>query len=309
MAGTEEMKSSLPFVSICLLTYKRADLLPRSLDSLLEQTYSNFELIINDDCSPDLTEAIGRAYEQKDTRVRYFRNERNLRYAMNQNAALSRARSDYVAIVHDGDVYRSDLIEKWTEALFAHPSAALVFNAVEAMDLESKVVTTFRHPYPPLISGPLLLQEMLQRLDSPIFGIVMLRKTCVEAVGPFDASLPTLADIDMWMRLLAQYDAAYISEPLIRIAAREVDHHNRAGNWGVRAEHEQIYSMNLARASRTSPISAQSFRRRVFLMLWWQRVLWLAWSAKNIKVQEFVAGLAFCCSSPINRLPKATSPR
>jgi glycosyltransferase involved in cell wall biosynthesis len=68
------LKPNLPFVSICLLTYNRASELPKTLDSLLAQTHSDFELIINDDRSPDDTEAICREYEKKDTRVNYFKN-------------------------------------------------------------------------------------------------------------------------------------------------------------------------------------------------------------------------------------------
>ncbi|MBK8476790.1 MAG: glycosyltransferase family 2 protein [Opitutaceae bacterium] len=191
------MNAQLPFVSICLLTYKRASVLPRSLDSLLAQTHGNFELIINDDRSPDETEQVCREYERRDRRIRYFRNETNLRYAGNQNAALARAKSDLVAIVHDGDVYRPDLIERWTRALMEQPSAALVFNALEAMDENGVVQRVYRNNYPPLIAGRILLAEMLLRPDSPIFGIVMVRKSCLQAVGPFDTTIPTLADVDV----------------------------------------------------------------------------------------------------------------
>ena len=190
--------NKLPFVSICLLTYKRAHSLGRSLDSLLAQTPPDFELIINDDCSPDDTEAVARSYEKRDPRVRYCRNEHNLRYAGNQNAAIDRARSDYVAIVHDGDVYREDLIEKWVNALVKYPTAALVFNAVASLDdLGEKTVAVYRHPYPPLVPGRQLFDEMMDRSDSPIFGIVMVRKSCVKSVGSFDTQFPVLADMDM----------------------------------------------------------------------------------------------------------------
>jgi cellulose synthase/poly-beta-1,6-N-acetylglucosamine synthase-like glycosyltransferase len=295
------MSSLLPFVSICLLTYKRAQVLPQSLDSLLAQTHGDFELIINDDCSPDDTERVAREYEKRDSRVRYYRNARNLRYADNQNAALSRAHSDYVAIVHDGDVYRGDLIEQWTRALMAYPTAALVFNTVETMDREGRIIDIYRHTYPPLISGSELLTEMLLRPDSPIFGIVMIRKSCVKVVGPFDTTLPTLADVDMWMRLLARFDAAYVAEPLLQIAAREANHHNRVGNWGVLAEHEQIYRLNLARAVPGTQAATPAFRRRVSHMLWRQRLLWLACCAKQMRCRDFAAGLGFCFSRTVGR--------
>ena len=63
------------------------------------------------------------------------------------------------------------------------------------------------------IRGLDLFDDMMLRPDSSIFGIVMVRKSCVQSVGPFDPRISTLADIDMWLRLLLKYDAAYIPEP------------------------------------------------------------------------------------------------
>jgi len=239
--------NKLPFVSICLLTYKRAKNLGRSLDSLLAQTHPDFELIINDDCSPDETEAVARSYEKRDPRVRYCRRKRNLRYAGNQNAAIDRARSDYVAIVHDGDVYREDLIEKWVTALIKYPTAALVFNDVALLNNSGETTVIVHHPYPPLVSGQRLFDEMILRWDSPIFGIVMVRKSCVKSVGPFDTQFPVLADVDMWLRLLLKFDGAFIDEVLYNIAARENDHISRDVNWSIVAENERIHRLNAKR--------------------------------------------------------------
>jgi glycosyltransferase involved in cell wall biosynthesis len=240
------LKEKLPFVSICLLTYNRAHDLPQSLDSLLAQSHGDFELIINDDRSPDNTEAICREYEQKDSRVKYFKNETNLRYADNQNAAIQRASSDYVAIVHDGDVYRKDLIEKWTRALVNESSVGMVFNQYRLVQPDGKE-TISKQDLPSVSSGQEFLRFMLGRWHSPIFGIVMVRKSAVEAVGPFDNRFPTLADIDMWMRILARFDVVYVPEPLITIAPREKGHHNNAGNIKVRQQLEHICIMNAAR--------------------------------------------------------------
>ena len=112
----------------------------------------------------------------RDSRVRYFKNRENLRYANNQNAAILRARSEYVAIVHDADLYEPNLLSRWTQALVDHPSAALVFNQAKQLNLQREVVGMFTHPYEPLISGRALVDDMLTRPDSPIFGIVMVRR-------------------------------------------------------------------------------------------------------------------------------------
>jgi glycosyltransferase involved in cell wall biosynthesis len=244
-----------PTVSLCLLTYKRAGVLPRSIESLLAQTFGDFELVINDDCSPDDTEAVCRAYAARDSRVRYFRNERNLRYAGNQNAAVSRARGEFIAFVHDGDVYRADMVEKWVASLRAHPSAGIVFNAVRIIEEHGVPASTVVHDYPPLIPGRQLGHEMLSRTDSPIFGIVMTRAAALRGAGSFDEAFPFLADVDMWFRILLQHDAAYVAEPLYDVMPRERGHANRRINWGIIREQDTIHIRNARRYADAQPAS------------------------------------------------------
>jgi len=121
-------------VSVVLTTYKRAHILSQTIDFILRQTLRDFELIISDDCSPDETQAIGRRYEKLDNRVRYRRNNRNLNMPGNLNAGIREARGEYIANLHDGDVYDAHLLEKWAGALDAQPSAAFVFNAYRELD-------------------------------------------------------------------------------------------------------------------------------------------------------------------------------
>ena len=159
---------NVPKISICLLTYKRAAILGATIDSLLHQTFSDFELLINDDCSPDGTEQVCREYLKRDARVRYFRNLRNLRYSGNQNAAVSRAGSDFIAFVHDGDSYAPNMLERWYETLVKHPSAGLVFNAQSTLDLSGHVVRTSSHPYAELIPGRVMFDYVITKPSIPI---------------------------------------------------------------------------------------------------------------------------------------------
>jgi glycosyltransferase involved in cell wall biosynthesis len=242
-----------PRVSVCLLTYNRAEALRRSIESLLAQSYANFELIVNDDCSPDNTAEVCAEYAKKDQRIRYCRNEKNLRYAGNQNAAMARAQFELVAIVHDGDIYRTDCVEKWVEALLRNPRVGIVFNASDALDDTGKVAVKYRHPYPPVLDGRDMLDEMFRVYSSPIFGIVMVRKELALTAGRFDESYPILADVDMWMRILLRADVAYINEPLYQIYPREADHVNRGVNWAILLEQHRIFTSNAVRRFRNEP--------------------------------------------------------
>jgi len=255
-------------VSVCLLTYKRERLLPRTLDTVLAQSWKQMEVVISDDCSPDGTEEVCRRYAERDPRVKYFRNGTNLRYAGNQNAALARASNDLCAILHDGDLYHPDLIARWRELMVRHPSAGIAFCATEDLDLNGALRRTNLHSYDELVSGHGLLVDMLCRLDSPIFGIVMVRRSFVRAVGEFDPEFPVLADVDMWLRLLASYDAVYERRPSIKVSAREADHINNNRNARVLAELDRLKRKNIDRTFGKWPAARRALlatHRRLLL--------------------------------------------
>lgn len=289
---------TLPRVSVCLLTYKRAHVLPQTLETLLAQDHSDFELIINDDRSPDETEDVCREFARRDSRIRYFKNPDNLRYANNQNAAILRASCEHVGIVHDSDLYEPQLLSRWTQALVDHPSAAVAFSAARQMNLARQIVGEFTHPFGPLVDGRTLFDDMLGRSDSPIFGIVMVRRSRVLQVGPFDPRLPTLADVDMWLRLLLRYDAAYVREPLYKCAAREVDHHNHYTNWNIQRERELIYELNWRRRYLSDATAAERSRRRIARMMYLDRARSLLACVRHARWQAAMDGLRFVAQEP-----------
>ena len=281
-----------PLVSACLLTYRRANVLERTIGDILAQDFTDFELIINDDCSPDHTAEIGRRAEARDPRVRYCRNERNLRYAGNQNAAVTRSRGKYVAFLHDGDRYRPDMLSRWVEALEKHPSAGLVFNNLETIEEQGNSVRTIRHPYPPLVCGRELYLEMLRRNDSPIFGIAMARKKALEEAGPFREEFPVLADVDMWFRILFRRDAAFVAEPLFRVYPREAGHINRSINWKIREEDIHI---RLRAAEALWPAGSrqrEDAKKAVLKMYRRPNLRWLLAALARGRPGDFVAGVA-----------------
>jgi len=98
-------------VSIVLVTYNRAKRLKLSIQDILKQTFKDFELIICDDCSTDATEAVCRGFVAKDDRIKYYRHASNLQMPANCNFGIQKSIYPYIAILHDGDRFKPDLIE------------------------------------------------------------------------------------------------------------------------------------------------------------------------------------------------------
>lgn len=98
-------------ISIAMTTYNGEKYLKEQLDSILNQTYTDYELIICDDCSSDSTIAILKDYAVKDNRIKVFYNEMNLGFKKNFQKAISICRGDYVALCDQDDIWTPDHLE------------------------------------------------------------------------------------------------------------------------------------------------------------------------------------------------------
>lgn len=112
-----------PFVSILMTSYNREKYIAEAIQSVLMANYDNFELIIVDDCSTDLTVDIARTYEAKDKRVRVIQNEKNLGQFKNRNKAASYAKGDYIKYFDSDDVMFPDCLDVMIGAMEKYPEA------------------------------------------------------------------------------------------------------------------------------------------------------------------------------------------
>lgn len=121
-------------VSIGLPVYNGARYLPETLDSLLAQTYEDFELIISDNGSTDDTEAVCRAYQAKDPRIRYYRNRVNRGAAYNFGRVFELATTKYFKWANADDVCGPEHIARCASVLAAHPDVVLAYPKTRFID-------------------------------------------------------------------------------------------------------------------------------------------------------------------------------
>jgi GT2 family glycosyltransferase len=214
----------VPKVSVVLTTYNRARVLGPTIQTILAQTLEDFELVISDDASQDDTARICLDYEKRDHRVRYRRGVKNVGMPGNLNAGIEASVGEYIANLHDGDLYDPTLLAKWTAALDRFPGAAFVFNAYRVVDIDGRTACVYREPLEPCVPGSVLLEQIFfrsWRFGSPVWGTVMGRRSAYLQVGLFDPRFGFTSDVDMWLRLAEHFDVAYVSEPLIVLPCRE----------------------------------------------------------------------------------------
>jgi glycosyltransferase involved in cell wall biosynthesis len=179
--------STTPRLSIGLPVYNGGRYLAKALDSLLGQSYEDFELIIADNASTDDTSELCRDYESRDQRIRYFRQARNIGSSPNHNFVVEVARGSLFKWASYDDLYGRELLERCVEALDEHPEVVLAHSWTANID-ESD--TVFAAPVYPLATdgatGP-------ERFRSILFGsggddiYAVMRTSTLRRVLPQDS--------------------------------------------------------------------------------------------------------------------------
>lgn len=194
-----------PLVSIVLPTYKRAHLLPHAIRSVLAQTYLNWELIIVDDNSPDNTPEVVKSFG--DERIRYVRNDPNLKLPRALNKGFALAGGDYLTWTSDDNLFANDAIEKMVARLqegdceFVYADYWM-FSEDDAEGLPLDI----RHDK---------LPDQLQLEKGNHIGACFLyTRRLYEDVGDYDPELFLVEDYDYFLRAAQRYRFCHIAEPL-----------------------------------------------------------------------------------------------
>jgi glycosyltransferase involved in cell wall biosynthesis len=206
-----------PKVSVCIDSYNYGRFLPQAIESVLSQTFTDFEVVLSDDCSTDDSFAIAQDYAAKDSRVAVVQNAANLGMVRNRNACLARARGEYVKWLHADDFLCStDALGRMAAALDSNRAVSVVASArriVSEAGEPLKVWSSFEPRRRPIAGTTVInrcLFEQRNLIGEP--SAVMFRRA-LSARG-FDEAFFVMADMEMWFHLLEQGWFSYIDETL-----------------------------------------------------------------------------------------------
>ena len=128
--GAVVYRPYVPKVSVVMLTYKRGDIVSKAIESVLAQTYKDFEFIIINDGSLDNTDEVVKKYKQNDKRIRYYKNPKNMGIAYSRNRAFGLARAPYIMIMDDDDFSLNERMEKQVKFLDENPQIDVVVGQI-----------------------------------------------------------------------------------------------------------------------------------------------------------------------------------
>jgi len=202
------MNNNNPIVSVIISTHNRENKIGATIESVLNQTYQNFEIIIVDDASTDDTVSLLEEMTQKDPRISFYVLEKNSGgAAAPKNKALEHARGKYIATLDSDDLWYPEKLEKQLELFKKYPDVEVVGCAFKNMrdgGDEIQFIPEVNH------RNAILVKDYMGPGSCMIY-----KKSLLEKTGGFDPEFKNFQDWDMRIRIQKYSDFAFVNEPLL----------------------------------------------------------------------------------------------
>lgn len=192
-------------ISIVLPVYNGEKYLCESIESVIAQTYKNWELIIVDDCSTDTTMEIAKRYATRDSRIVYYRNEKNLKLPRNLNKGFSLTKGNYLTWTSDDNRFYPTALERMYNVIKNDDTIGLVYASYQIIDEAGKKHEVIRAD----------LKGSKHIVGSNVVGACfMYTRKVYETIGEYDPELFLVEDFDYWQRVFSKFRALPVDEVL-----------------------------------------------------------------------------------------------
>ncbi|MCM1089520.1 MAG: glycosyltransferase [Muribaculum sp.] len=190
----------MPKVSIVMPVYNGERFLKTSIESVIDQTFSDWELLIVNDCSSDGSPAIMEEYAEKDHRIHVIHNLQNQKLPRSLNIGFDHASGEYWTWTSDDNIYDSQAIETMADYLDEHQNVGLVYTDMHYIDENGEVLSEFRLPMDTFF------------LEDVVGASFMYRAECAKKAGGYDPDVFLVEDYDYWLQLRQVTEVARIPQ-------------------------------------------------------------------------------------------------
>jgi len=190
------MVNEKPKVSVIIPTYNRAELLPRAIKSVLEQTYQDFEIIVVDDGSTDNTEEVIKEFQEQDKRIKYIKHDKNKGGSAARNTGIKAAKGKYVAFLDSDDEWLQNKLECEVKILNNNKNCIICSTGYTFINERTgKIIskTIFKNQW-------VSYKDVLRGKCLTTNDFTVIRKAAID-IGGFDEKLPARQDWDFWIRI------------------------------------------------------------------------------------------------------------
>ena len=207
------MTEKCPLVTIIALCYNHERFVEECLQSIINQTYKNIELIIVDDFSTDKSKEIIVAFSQKNIGICCIFNEYNVGNCRSFNQALKIAKGKYIIDLSTDDVLKPNRIEEQVKKFKESDNIGIVFSDAEYIDEYSNWLGIFYRKNQRIPEGNIYEDILKKSFIMP--SSMMIRKSILDKLGGYDENLK-YEDFDFWVRSSRRYDYAYVPQILVQ---------------------------------------------------------------------------------------------
>lgn len=260
----------MPKVSIIIPAYNAMKYLPETLNSVWQQTFTDFEvIIINDGSNDNLEQWVS---EIKDSRLRLI-SQPNQGLSGARNTGILAAKGEYIAFLDADDLWANTKLEKQVKCLEQNQLTGLVYCWTKLMDAQGN------------LTGRILkssvkdnvIESILQRNIIGCPSSVLAKTKCLEEVGFFDTNIQYVEDWEMWIRMASHYQFSVVNEPLVYYRQHP---NNWSKNWRLMKEGYQVV---IEKAYSLVPNKYQYLKNRSY----GNANLVLAWKAIQSQAKDF----------------------
>jgi glycosyltransferase involved in cell wall biosynthesis len=200
----------IPRVSVIVPAYNAAAYLPYAIDSVLAQTYRDWEIVIVNDGSTDHTRAVVEPYQAKLGDRLQLIEQPNRGLSAARNTGLRAARGEFMAMLDADDVWLPHRLARGVAVLDSHPETGLVHAKVVRIDVHGSITGQLKIA-PEYLSGH-IARHIYTRRAHIVCPTVLFRKRCLQTAGWFDEAMRATEDRDLWFRIALRYKVAFIDE-------------------------------------------------------------------------------------------------
>lgn len=207
-------------VSVILPAHNGEKYISKAIDSVLNQTYKNIELIVVDDFSVDSTQSIVQSYN--DPRVKYYYSEKNRHIAYSLNKGISLARGEYIARIDCDDIWELDKLEKQIQFLDDNSTYGAVFSKVNVID-ENGTLANDKFPEVYRLYNDKNFETQKEWLHYFLFygnvlchSSVVMRKDVLDIVGNYNLTCVPGEDFELWTRIATKYPIKLFEEKMVK---------------------------------------------------------------------------------------------
>jgi len=274
-----------PLVSVVIPSYNYASYLDKRIESILNQTYQNLEIIVIDDCSTDNSVEVLQKYAPH-PRVTLVVREQNGGWISANNQGVELAKGEYVLFAQCDDVCDLTMIGRLVESMQSHPSAGIAFCRSLLVDEEGNSLGEDYDDLEPafketcksdaLITQHQMAMFLFNACVIPNLSAALIRKECFQDVGNFSHDYQVCSDWDWYFRIVKQYDVTYVASSLNHFMQHEATIRSSTKSRIIFEEYLRLLLSNL---KITDMSFSERCRVRVRAMeLWSTHLLALSWA-------------------------------